>query len=80
MVSSGLAAAQGPKVRLGAHPLGRVFALGMSYMQQRRQLHIRLSQQPRGKSKRLTFLPARAGLDQMAEESKLPQISNSLGE
>lgn len=46
-------------------------------MQERRQVDIRISQEPRGKSEWLTFLSERASLDWIAEESKLIQISFS---
>lgn len=51
-----------------------VFTLGMSCMQGRRQVDIRISQEPRGKSKWLTFLSERASLGWIAVESKLIQI------
>lgn len=40
-------------------------------MQERRHHGIRISQEPKGKSKWLTFLPERASQDWTAEESKL---------
>lgn len=49
-------------------------------MQDRRQLNIRISQEPRGKEKWLIFLPEGASLDRTAKERGLTQISNSLGE
>lgn len=65
------------KARLRAHPLSHPIWLGNVLYVTERTAGYRLSPGPRGKGNQLTFVPERASLAWMAEESEFIQISAS---